>query len=145
MTASPDRRLTLARMEVAQAETQRQLGVIERQIAARAKRLMITDRAKRRQQSRSASNWTIADERLSQQHLAELALARRDEIDALTRKLDLQRTAIAAFRKRSRISAPRPMRDQARHHCEPKRGGERAAGVERAAGPAVTSPGFSGG
>ncbi|MGY4506443.1 hypothetical protein ACVWYH_010425 [Bradyrhizobium sp. GM24.11] len=100
-----DRRLLLARMEVAQAETQRHLGVIERQIAARAERLTITDRAKRRQHGRSASSWTNADERLFQQHVAELALARRGEIDALTRKLDWQETAIAQVRTDLRASA----------------------------------------
>ncbi len=105
MSRPPDRRLTLARMEVAQAETQRHLGVIERQIAARAERLTVTERARRRQRGRSASSWTSADERLFQQHLAELALARRGEIDALTRKLDRQEAAIAEFRRRSRVSA----------------------------------------
>jgi hypothetical protein len=92
-------------MEVAQAETQRHLGVIERQIAARAERLTVTERAQRRQRGRSASSWTSVDERLFQQHLAELALARRGEIDALTRKLDRQETAIVEFRRRSRVSA----------------------------------------
>ena len=99
-----DRRLLLARMETAQAETQRHLGVIERQIAARAERMTITDRAKRRPHGRSASSRTNADERLFQQHVAELALARRGEIDALTRKLDWQQTAIADFRARGRTS-----------------------------------------
>jgi hypothetical protein len=92
-------------MEVAQAETRRHLGVIERQIAARAERLTITDRAKRRPRGRSASSWTNADERLFQQHVAELALARRGEIDALIGKLDRQETAIAEFRRRNRDSA----------------------------------------
>jgi hypothetical protein len=105
MTASSNRGLTLVRMELAQAETQRHLGVIERQIATRAERLTITDRAKRRQHGRRASSWTNADERLFQQHLAELALARRGEIDALTRRLDRQETAIAEFRSRNRGSA----------------------------------------
>ncbi|KQW18124.1 hypothetical protein ASC80_22080 [Afipia sp. Root123D2] len=105
MNGPPDRRFALARMEVAQAETQRHLGVIERQIAARAERLTVTDRAKRRRHVRSASSWTNADERLFQQHLAELVLARRGEIDALTRKLDRQETAIAEFRSRNRVYA----------------------------------------
>jgi hypothetical protein len=105
MTASSNRGLTLVRMELAQAETQRHLDVIERQIATRAERLTITDRAKRRQHGRSASSWTNADERLFQQHLAELALGRRGEIDALTRRLDRQETAIAEFRSRNRGSA----------------------------------------
>jgi hypothetical protein len=77
MTEPRDRRLLLARMEVAQAETQRHLGVIERQIAARAERLTITDRAKRRQHGRSASSWTNADERLIQQHVAPWPVAAR--------------------------------------------------------------------
>jgi hypothetical protein len=92
-------------MEVAQAETRRRLGVIERQMAARAERLTVTERARRRQHGRSASSWTSADERLFQQHLAELALARRGEIDALIRKLDRQEAAIAEFRSRNRVSA----------------------------------------
>jgi hypothetical protein len=104
MIEPQDRRLVLARMETAQAETQRYLGVIERQIAARAERLTITGRAKRRPHGRSASSWTKADERVFQQHVAELALARRGEIDALTRKLDRQETAIAEFRARGRTS-----------------------------------------
>ncbi|WP_025038359.1 hypothetical protein [Bradyrhizobium sp. DOA9] len=92
-------------MKAAQAETQRRLGVIERQIAARAERMTSTERAKRRQNRRTASNWTNADERLFQQHVAELALARRKEIDALTRKLDRQETAHAEFRTRHCVSA----------------------------------------
>ncbi|MCK1494407.1 hypothetical protein IVB14_29355 [Bradyrhizobium sp. 180] len=92
-------------MKAAQAETQRHLGVIERQIAARAERLTNTERAKRRQHRRTASSWTNADDRLFQQHVAELALARRGEIDALARKLDRQETAIAEFRTRHRVSA----------------------------------------
>ena len=103
MIEPQDRRL-LTRMEAAQAETQRHPGVIERQIAARAERPTITDRAKRRQHGRSASSWTNADERLFQQHVAELALARRGEIDALTCKLDRQETALAEFRTRHRSS-----------------------------------------
>lgn len=105
MTGPPDRRFALARMEATQAETQQHLRVVERQIAARAERLTITDRAKRRRHGRSASSWTNADERLFQQHLAELALARRGEIDALTGKLERQEMAIAEFRRRNRASA----------------------------------------
>ena len=48
MIELPERRVLLKCMEVAQAETQRHLGIIERQIAARAERLTITYRAKRR-------------------------------------------------------------------------------------------------
>ncbi|MFH0297867.1 hypothetical protein AAFX91_11595 [Bradyrhizobium sp. 31Argb] len=95
------RHFLLTRMDVAQAETQRHLGIIERQIAARAERLTITDRAKRR----GASSWTKVDERLFQEHVAGLTLARRGEIDALTRKLDRQEKAITEFRSRHRVSA----------------------------------------
>ncbi|WP_346732919.1 hypothetical protein [Bradyrhizobium sp. 195] len=105
MIERQDQRLLLARMKTAQAETQRRLGLIERQITSRAERLTITDRTKRKQRGRNASSWTSADERLFQQHVAELALARRGEIDALTRKLDRQETAIAEFRTRHRVSA----------------------------------------
>ncbi|MBJ7407918.1 MAG: hypothetical protein JHD07_33420 [Bradyrhizobium sp.] len=98
-------RFLLGRMKAAQAETQRRLGLIERQIASRAERLTITDRTKRRRRADSASNWTKADERLFQQHVAELALARRGDIDALTRKLDRQEAAIAEFRTLRRVSA----------------------------------------
>ena len=102
MIELPERRALLTRMDVAQAETQRHLGIIERQITARAERLTITDRAKRWHHGRGASSWTKADERLFQEHVAELTLARRGEIDALTRKLDRQERAIAGFRSRQR-------------------------------------------
>jgi tRNA1(Val) A37 N6-methylase TrmN6 len=71
-----------------------------------------TDRAKRRQHGRSASSWTNADERLFQQHVAELALARRGEVDALTRKLDRQEKAIAELRTRNRDSIARVKGDR---------------------------------
>lgn len=102
MIEPSQRRALLSRMEATQAETQRRLGIIERQITARAERLTITDRAKRRYRGRGASSWTNADERLFQEHVAELTLARRGEIDALTRKLDRQEQAIAEFRSRQR-------------------------------------------
>ncbi len=105
MTEPSEQRMLPPRMEVAQAETQRHLGIIERQIAARAERLTITDRAKRRRHGRGASTWTNADERLFQEHVAKLTLARRGEIDALTRKLDRQEKAIAEFRSCQLVSA----------------------------------------
>lgn len=134
MTRPQDCRVVLARMEAAQAETLRHLGVIERQIAARAERLTITDRAKRRQHGRSASSWTSVDERLFQQHLAELALARRGEIDALTRKLDRQETAITQLR----VAIACPLRGIERASALLLRrrvtGLTRAGGVERSEG-----------
>ena len=53
---------------------------------------------------RGASTWTRADERLFQQLVAELTLARCGEIDVLTHKLERQELAIAALR--SRQSSP---------------------------------------
>lgn len=73
MIEGQDQRFLLARMEAAQADAKRHLCLIERQIAARAERMTITDRAKRRPHGRSASSWTNADMRLFQQHVAELA------------------------------------------------------------------------
>lgn len=105
MIERQDQRLLLARMKAALAETQHCLRVVERQIVSRAERLTITDRTKRRQHAGSASSWSNSDERLFQQHVAELALARRGEIDALTCKLDRQETALAEFRTRHRVSA----------------------------------------
>ena len=145
MTGTSDRRFALARMEVAQAETQRHLGVIERQIAARAERLTITDRAKRRQHGRSASSWTNADERLFQQHFAEVALARRGEIDALTRKLDRQETAIAEFSKPQSRFRFGPGRHHAPHHCEGKRSDLTRAGGVVCRTACCAPPGFGGG
>jgi hypothetical protein len=97
-------RMLLARMEAAEGDTRRHLRIIERQIVSRAERMTVTDRVKRQQPGRGASTWTRADERLFQQLVAELTLARRGEIDALTRKFERQELAIAALR--SRPSSP---------------------------------------
>ena len=104
MMESPDERTLLRRMEAAEAESRRHLDVIERQIAARAERLTTTDRAKSRRHGHGGSRWTNADERLFQEHVAELKLTRRREIDVLTRKLDRQEKAIAEFRSLHRDS-----------------------------------------
>jgi hypothetical protein len=105
MMAVTDQGMLLARMEAARNDIRHHLSVIERQIAARAEHLTVTDRIKRRQHGRSASRWTSIDERLFQQHVADLSLARRAEIDALIRKLDRQDNAIAALRSRHPIPA----------------------------------------
>lgn len=100
MIASCETRLLLTQMEAAHEATRRLLLVVERQIRGRAERMTITEQAKRRQHGRGKSTWTPADERLFQQHVAALCLVRRNEIDGLTRKLDRQDRAIAAFRER---------------------------------------------
>jgi hypothetical protein len=81
-------RILQAGMETAEGDTRRRLRIIERQIVSRAERMTVTECVKRRQPRRGASTWTRADERLFQQLVAELTLARRGEIDALTRKLE---------------------------------------------------------
>ena len=91
-------RMLQARMETAEGDTRRRLRIIERQIVSRAERMTVTECVKRRQPRRGASTWTRADERLFQQLVVELTLARRGEIDALTRKLERQELAIAALR-----------------------------------------------
>ena len=89
-----------AGMETAEGDTRRRLRIIERQIVSRAERMTVTECVKRRQPRRGASTWTRADERLFQQLVVELTLARRGEIDALTRKLERQELAIAALQSR---------------------------------------------
>jgi hypothetical protein len=91
-------------METAEGDTRRRLRIIERQIVSRAERMTVTDRVRRRRLGRGASTGTRADVRLFRQLIAELTLARRGEIDALTRKLERQELAIAALR--SRQSSP---------------------------------------
>ena len=98
MTRHADIPALLARMEAARRCTQRHLRVIERQIAARAERMTITARAKRRHRRRRASPWTTADERAFQAHLADLTLARLPDIDVLMRQLARQDAAVTALR-----------------------------------------------
>ena len=93
-------------MVSARAETERNLAIIENQIAARAERMTISARIKARQFGRGAATSTRTDERDFQANLAALHFERRGEIDALTRKLARQAGAIAAFRIRYRINEP---------------------------------------
>jgi hypothetical protein len=104
MMTNAEQRVRLARMEAAHAETARRLAVIERQIAARAERMITSSRVKARQCGRTLSTWSRADERDFQDALATLRFARRGEIDALSRKLARQAGAIAAYRIRYRSS-----------------------------------------
>lgn len=103
MSLTPQHRALLALMEKTLLETSRHLGIIERQIQARAERMTITFRTQRRQSGGGTSRWTRADERAFSENIAALALTRRTEIDALIRKLTRQESAIAAFRRRHGI------------------------------------------
>lgn len=90
----------LARMEVARRETRHHLDLIHRQIATRAERLAVTEKAKARNRThkRSGSRWTRSDEMLFQDHIDRLSFERRSELEALTRKLERQDRAITTLR-----------------------------------------------
>lgn len=108
MRSCSEQRARLARMEAARAETERHLGIVERQIETRAECMTVTSQAKSRQSRhrRSNSTRTNTDERIFQENLAAIRFERRGEIDALSRKLARQTGAIAAFRVRHRINEP---------------------------------------
>ncbi len=90
-------RLLLSRMEGTCRETRKHLDLIERQIEGRATRLALTDRIKKRSVGRSLSPWTPEDERRLQEHVDRLRFERRGELDALSRKLARQETAITVL------------------------------------------------
>jgi hypothetical protein len=98
MSVASQRRPLLERMENSLLETSRHLGLIQRQIEARAERMTITSRTKRRQSGRGTSTWTRADERTFRENIAALTLIRYAQIDALRSKLARQESAVAAFR-----------------------------------------------
>jgi hypothetical protein len=128
---------TPAQMERTCAETARQLDTIERQITARAERMVVTTRTKARQFGRGTSTWTLPDERLFRETFAGLRFQRRAEIDASTRKLVRQSAAIDAFKRRHRINEPPPQSGTAQlpvdkvaircHDYPTKDGGHQAA------------------
>ena len=98
MTAR-SRRALLATMQAAHRQTRQHLDLVHRQIAGRAERLTITQKAKARSHRRNRSNWTRSDELLYFDHLDRLTFERRGEIDALSRKLMRQERALTAFAK----------------------------------------------
>lgn len=99
-TISPD--LLLLRMQASRRETRHHLDLVLRQIAARAERVTVTQKAKSsgRTHKRSGSRWTPSDERLFQSHLQALEFRRRGEIEALSRKLARQDAAITVLKAR---------------------------------------------
>lgn len=105
MIAPPERRAQLVRMEAAHREARRHLDLIHRQIAARAERMTVMEKAKARSHKRSGSRWTRSDEMLFQAHVERLTFERRNEIDTLSRKLARQDLAIAALRERQGLSS----------------------------------------
>ena len=87
-------------MEAAKRETRHHLDLVHRQIAARAERLAVTEKAQARNRThkRSGSRWTRSDEMLFQDHLDRLSFERRGELEALIRKLERQDRAITTLR-----------------------------------------------
>ncbi|CUX61325.1 conserved hypothetical protein [Agrobacterium deltaense Zutra 3/1] len=105
----------LARMEAARRETRHHLDLVLRQIAARAERVTVTQKAKStgRTHKRAGSRWAPSDERLFQSHLQGLEFQRRGEIEALSRKLVRHEAAIAAFLARLELHGDINERDAA--------------------------------
>ncbi len=99
-TINPD--LLLLRMQASRRETRHHLDLVLRQIAARAERVTVTQKAKSsgRTHKRSGSRWTPLDEQLFQSHLHALEFRRRGEIEALSRKLARQDAAITVLKAR---------------------------------------------
>jgi hypothetical protein len=93
MPTHMDRRAVLARMERACAETARHLDIIERQIAARAERMVITFCAKARQFGRGKGIWTPLDERFYREnrHPALQAPCRNRRFSLQTRPTERRR------------------------------------------------------
>lgn len=113
-------RMLLQRMEEARRQTQHHFDRIERQIAGRAERLTITQKAKARSHRRGRANWTRSDEQLYREHHSRLSFERRNEIAALSRKLGRQDRAIAALRgRRSRDASGGAAEGQADRSVRP--------------------------
>jgi hypothetical protein len=95
-------RVVLSRMEAARRETAGHLDLIQRQIAGRAERITVTEKAKahNRSHKRSGSRWSRSDEMLYQAHLERLTFERRVELDGLVRKLARQEQAIDRMRRK---------------------------------------------
>jgi hypothetical protein len=100
MSPAPQHQSLHARMENALRETRRHLALIERQIEARAERMTITSRTRRRHMGRGTPTWTRVDECMFHEAMTVLTLARRCEIDALIRKITRQESAAATLRHR---------------------------------------------
>lgn len=104
MSAFPDRRVQLSRMEAARRQTQRQLDIIQRQITHRMTALIPTLQPRRTSYRRGQPPDPRAFLERYRSNLAALTAERQPEIDALSRKLVRQDRAIAALRERRGIS-----------------------------------------
>jgi len=98
-------RALLAAIEASRRQPCHHLHLVHRQIAGRAERLTVTQKAKSRFRRRGRSNWTPSDEELYRDHLDRLSFERRGEIDALSRKLARQDQALAATHEKLCMNA----------------------------------------
>lgn len=90
----------IVQMETAHRQNAQHLDLICQQIARRAERLTIAEKAKSRSGRRTGSRRTRADEQLYQHHVDRLTFERRGEIEALSRKLKRQEMALEEARTR---------------------------------------------
>ncbi|MCK1743076.1 hypothetical protein IVA80_19915 [Bradyrhizobium sp. 139] len=130
MKASPQRLAQLSRMEEAQRQTQRQLDMIDRQIIRRMTTLIPQLGRKPSGYRRGKPPDPRAFLERYRSNLAAITAERQPEIDALSRKLARQDTAIEALRARC---AP-----ESRHACDDP---ERANRTNESRSPAECRPG----
>lgn len=97
MTLPPELRRQLSRMEEARRQTQRQLDMVDRQIARRMTALIpgLLPRQTHFRQGKAPDPGAFLERYRSQ--LAALTAERQPEIDELSRKLAMQEQAIARF------------------------------------------------
>ena len=100
MNASLDVRVRLFRMEEARRQTQRQLDIIDRQIARRISTLMPVFQQRRSEYRRGRACDPAPFLERYRTNLATISAERQPEIGALSRKLARQDSAIAALRER---------------------------------------------
>lgn len=95
-------RVLLTRMEAAHRETRHHLDRVHRQIAGRAERIAMTQKAKARHRTRkrTGSRWSRSDEMVFHAHLDRLQFERRLELDGLAGKLARQERAIDTLRQK---------------------------------------------
>jgi len=117
MSARPDRRVQLCRMEAARRQTQRQLDIIQRQITRRMTALIPTLQPRRTSYRRGKPPDPRAFLERYRSNLAALTAERQPEIDALSRKLVRQDRAISVLR--GRFDLPSEGADAARRHTGP--------------------------
>lgn len=118
MKGDPELRSQLFRMEEAHRQTQRQLDLIDRQIIRHMTALIphLGRRQSGYRRGKAPDPGAFLERYRS--NLAAITAARQPEIDALSRKLARQDTAIEAFKAKNRLG-PIDAQPQARHCGQP--------------------------